>query len=143
MRLFLTLLSVTLALAGMSCGGNAQPPGQANSALTGTSDPIVGGTRLRSPLSNPAPRSRDVARLEGDAPPVDARFTISCTMFRGHDHVIRADRFKEELIAKSGLHTWHILHTEQQSMLYFGYYRTYNDREHDPKECPPAQMMSS
>ena len=40
---------------------------------------------------------------------------------------------------KSGLRAWHILHTEQKSMLCYGYYRTYDDREKDPKETARAQ----
>ncbi|HWE02597.1 MAG TPA: hypothetical protein VG326_09330 [Tepidisphaeraceae bacterium] len=138
MRIFLTVLSVALAMAGLSCGGNAPPQIQQNTAVTGTPDAIVGGTTA-TPRSDSAPRSRDMGRLDGDAPPADARFTIFCDVFRGPDHVIRSTQLKDDLIQKTGMHAWHILHTEQQSMLCFGYYRIFDDSDHEPKETARAQ----
>ena len=43
------------------------------------------------------------------------------------------------MIRSSGLRNWHLIHTEAQSSLYFGYYRTFDDKEHDPREVARAQ----
>ncbi len=128
MRTYLSLLSMAVALVGLSCGGNAPPSQQANGGLT-----------------NPAEQST-AAQSGGatteDVPPADARFTIFCTVVRGADHVTRAVHFKEELIATTKLHGWHIVHTDQSSTICYGYYRTYDDHavggDADPKEAARA-----
>ncbi len=142
MKTTVALLSIAMALSGASCGGTSQPAGQAaNSALP--PDAGSGGyaaLRQRGDVeSSPPNRPASVVQTEGDAPPKDARFTLFCQVVHGPDHVLRASRMKDELIRTTGLRSWHIVHAEDQSSLFFGYYRSFDDKETDPQEFARAQ----
>jgi hypothetical protein len=70
-----------------------------------------------------------------DPPPIpkDARYTIICGAVEGQFHIERAKKLKTDLIKQTGLRDWYIVHGERESVVYFGYYRTFNDPS-DPKE---------
>jgi hypothetical protein len=122
MRYFaLVLLMSGLAIGASSCGGTAPPPDQKGPGA------LAGGNGVGP------------GRIEGDAPPSDARFTIFCDVIRGPNHVAEAARLKEQLSSKYNLHAWHIIHADDQSTLYYGYYRTFTDDKSDPAEFAHSQ----
>lgn len=71
-------------------------------------------------------------------PPKGAQYTIFCARIEGDAHVERSNRLKNDLIQKSGLRDWYVLHDDRQSLLYHGYYRTFNDTA-DRREMERAQ----
>src|SRR6185437_232877 len=76
---------------------------------------------------------------QGDAaPPKDAQWTLYCRVVPGPDHVIRANEYKNELIKTSGMKDWYVIHDEDQSVIYYGYYRAIDDAK-DRKEAERAQ----
>lgn len=71
-------------------------------------------------------------------PPKGAQYTIFCARIEGDAHVSRAQRLKTELLQKTNLNGWHVVHEERQSLLYYGFYRAFND-QNDKKETARAQ----
>ncbi len=72
------------------------------------------------------------------APPKGAQYTIFCGRVEGDAHVERAVRVKNELNARTGLNGFYVIHEAGQSLLYYGFYRTFNDPK-DRKETSRAQ----
>jgi hypothetical protein len=72
-------------------------------------------------------------------PPKDARYTLFCESIPGPDHVHQANYLKSQLLKGTTLKDWYVVHSEQESTLYYGYYRTYNDPK-DAKETDRAQL---
>ena len=125
MRLTLTLATCMLALLAASCGENKNTDSrQQQQQLSG---------------SNPQTASaQQSANSDQPAPPKDAQFTIFCTKIDGPGHVQRARQLKEELLKTTKLKDWYVTHSEQQSTLYYGYYKSFND-PNDPKETARVQ----
>jgi hypothetical protein len=65
--------------------------------------------------------------------PKDARLTIMCQICAGPARIGEANRLKEYLLATTKLRDWYVVHGEQDSTLYYGFYRSTN-KEADPKE---------
>lgn len=59
--------------------------------------------------------------------PKGAQWTILCREIGGVGHVQRARQLKESLMNTPGMRDWHLLHKEDSSVLYYGYYKTYNE----------------
>jgi hypothetical protein len=53
-------------------------------------------------------------------------------------HVPDSERLKSQLIARTGSRDWYVLHGENQSTLYYGFYKTYDDKN-QPTEMTRAQ----
>lgn len=142
MKFYVVSLCAAVAMGVCACGGTPTAS-TANPSMTGeagstSAAPAVGrghetGTSV---AAKPVGRSN---RFEGDAPPADARFTLLCDEIVGPDHVLRAAALKAQLIASTGLTAWHIVHTEDKSSLFFGYYRVADDASSDPGEYTRAQ----
>ncbi|HET6252323.1 MAG TPA: hypothetical protein VFE47_31845 [Tepidisphaeraceae bacterium] len=60
-------------------------------------------------------------------------------MIRTPDHVQAARRLQIELTAETGIHTWHIVHNKDESILLCGYYRAY-DSHSDLQDYTRAQL---
>jgi hypothetical protein len=131
-----TLLAVAIATAGLSCASSqvstsdAQTPGQPISpsgTVTGSAAPKA---------------AANVSSIDGDVPPLDARFHLFCDDVVGPNHIARAGQLKV-LLSQTypGMRGWHIIHTEEKSSLYYGYYRTISkdDPKLDPQEVARAQ----
>ncbi len=82
--------------------------------------------------------SKADAPADASAPPKDAQWTLYCRVVTGPDHVARAKEYKNELIKASGMKDWYVVHEEDQSVLYYGYYRAIAHPK-DKKESDHAQ----
>jgi hypothetical protein len=60
-------------------------------------------------------------------PPEGAQFTIYCLTVSGPEHVARANRFREQLVAHGAMKDWYVIHSEGHSTIYYGFYRAFND----------------
>lgn len=75
------------------------------------------------------------------SPPADAQWTLYCAALDGPGHVEQANNVKEQLIkltSTQGLKDWYVIHQDNESVLYYGFYRTIDDARHD-KEAERAQ----
>jgi hypothetical protein len=84
------------------------------------------------------PKSESAAPAAEGVPPKDARWTLYCQAIGGAAHVEQANAAKDELVKMTGLKDWYVIHSEGQSVIYFGFYRSIRDPR-DPKESDRAQ----
>jgi hypothetical protein len=78
------------------------------------------------------------AQPSGSVAPKDAQWTIYCASITGPNHVEQANQVKADLMKMSALRDWYVIHQEAESVLYYGFYRAYNDQK-DAKESARAQ----
>ncbi len=57
-------------------------------------------------------------------PPKDAEWTIYCTDISGPDHIRQAKNLPSDLVRKTGMRGWYVVHGDAESKLFFGFYRT-------------------
>jgi len=68
---------------------------------------------------------------DSPVPPMDAQWTLLVYSERGPSHVSEANTLKNSLIRMTGRHDWYVIHSGDESNIYFGYYRAFDD-PHDP-----------
>jgi len=86
----------------------------------------------------PAPAPAKADPNAAPIPPKDAQWTIYCQAIPGVTHVEQANAFKAELIKLTKMNDWYVIHSEDESTLYYGFYRSINDPK-DKKESERAQ----
>lgn len=106
-----------LGLLCSSCGENKSPNPQQPQQQT---------------LSNPgaaAPSKAAAANQDNSVvvPPNDAQWTIYCIAIPGPDHVERAKELEDDLKQSTHMSAWYVIHEDQQSTLYYGYYKSNDD----------------
>ena len=74
-----------------------------------------------------APTAADAAVDAPAVPPEGAMYTLLCLSFTGPDHIADATRIKQQLIQQTQLKDWYVVHSQTQSDLYYGYYKTHED----------------
>jgi hypothetical protein len=85
--------------------------------------------------TTPAGVSDDAAM---PAPPQGAQFTLHCATFNSPTHIQDAKRTKDYLVRGTGSKDWYVVHSADESDLYFGFYKTFDDRS-QTKEYERAQ----
>ncbi len=109
-----------LGLLCTSCGENkspdpAQPQQQTlNAAPTAPAKPTAAAAK---------PANSTVAA----APANDAQWTIYCVAIPGPGHVERSKELEDDLKQSSHMSAWYLIHEDQQSTLYYGYYKSNDD----------------
>lgn len=110
---------IALSLLGLvcsSCGENKSPNPQAPQQQS-----------LSSPAAAPTKAPVASAGNSVVAPANDAQWTIYCVSIPGPGHVERAKELEDDLKKSSHLSAWYVIHEDQQSTLYYGYYKTSDD----------------
>ena len=134
-NLCLGTLSLALAMVAASCTENAPPKSDLNRSamvpdgieFTRSNDQVVtlgsqGAVSPSSPASTVAQATP--AKQETVTPPKDAKWTIFCTVVGGPGHSQRAKQFKAELAEATKSGKWYVVHEEDKSTIYYGFYRT-------------------
>lgn len=88
----------------------------------------------KEPASTEAPAmasSTDARPTAISAAPKNAQWTILCRTIRGLDHVIRAKAMKDSLLKTTQMRDWHLVHKEDESQLFYGYYASYEPKTRD------------
>jgi hypothetical protein len=102
-------------------------------ALTGVM--LMGATIV---LGQSVPPNVDDGNSIIVAPPTGARYTIYCLSVTGSDHTLRANEIKRLWAAATHRQDWYVLHQDDQSLIYFGYYRAASD----PKDSDSARIVA-
>jgi hypothetical protein len=92
---------------------------------------LLGCTPQKPPPVNPTPASPTEGGAGGmDLPafPPGAQSTLLCNTFNGPAHVVEATRAKEYLKQRSGSDQWYVIHSADESDLFYGFYSTDDDR---------------
>lgn len=118
MKRLLYVGTVLILLLAGACSENQ--PAQSSERLPA---PAVSAVQISAqPAAGADSRSLPAAVSGSPAPPPGAEWTIFCTLVRGPDHVLVANRAKEDLVQQTHMGGWHLIHHEEDSILYYGYY---------------------
>jgi len=132
------MLLIPLCLIAASCAVD-QPKSQPTVGTNTMSkpEPWLGAKPMTAPKSAPAVAKESSrkpinasasAKKDGSlGPPKDAQFTLYCADYTGPAHVEVANRVKQDLTATSGLRNWYVIHQEDRSTLFYGYYKELDD----------------
>jgi hypothetical protein len=71
--------------------------------------------------------------------PDGAQFTIYCLSLNEPTHVPDADGLKASLVRRTHSDQWYVIHGTDESSLYFGYYKTFTDRNQPAERQRAAQ----
>jgi hypothetical protein len=144
------VLGLVLGWCGSSCVENEPPPVQKPVTILSppvTAQPAIKPAQKQESRADRQADPKQVIRASTAAPqvppgapaaPKGAQYTIFCGRVQGDAHVERANRIKTDLITKTALRDFYVVHEDGQSLLYYGYYRTFNDPA-DKKETSRAQ----
>ncbi len=72
------------------------------------------------PAPNPAPKPPE----ESIVVPPGAHWTILCAEIGGPGHGERAKRLKDDLAATTHLTKWYVVHEDDKSLIYYGFYKS-------------------
>ena len=117
-----------LAAAVAGCGGDGVTPPQAMHGADGQSS-------LQAHTAGGAARPDKLSA--GPMMPDGAKYTIVCAQYGGAGHVAESKAAKDKLIETTGRSDFYVLHDENQSTLYFGYYKSI-ESDVDPAEAKRA-----
>lgn len=147
--LFLTILT---GVGVASCGENAPPA--ANTGAGAVADarprqlppppggPVASAAVTAAPAVGTSPRPQAATAAPPAAPevlpPKDARYTLLCYTVRGAGHVQLAADLKQSLVQQTNRKDWYVVHGQEASNLYFGFYRSVSDPA-DAKETDRAR----
>jgi len=76
-------------------------------------------------------------------PPSEAQWTIQCRVFTGENRIAEAMRVRDYLRKQTGEKTWYLLHTDNDTTLFFGYYRSIQVEGSDGKDRKDAERAHS
>jgi hypothetical protein len=104
-------LAVCFTAAGC---GSSQTPASSSAAAPAQAD---------SAISEPVTDDSAVP-----VPPQGASYSLHCAVYTDPTHIMDAKRVKEMLIRTTGLKDFYIVHGSDESDLYYGFYKTFDDR---------------
>ncbi|HEY1921138.1 MAG TPA: hypothetical protein VGG44_00115 [Tepidisphaeraceae bacterium] len=122
-RILFFVMGLLFAAIG-GCASHAAPDSTGQAAVAPDSDSAA-----------PAAVAQEDA---APTPVAGAQFTLHCSMFTGPTHTMDAKRLKEYLVRQTGSKDWYVVHSADESDLYFGYYKSFDDRA-DVAEYTRAQ----
>src|SRR4051812_26010600 len=101
----LALLAAALVAAGCASGKSGNEPAPPQLSTSGA-----------APSANAGPTI-----------PKGAQWTLFCLTVPGDNHVAQANQLKTDLLKTTPLKDWYVVHQETESLLCYGYYRSYHD----------------
>jgi hypothetical protein len=99
-------------------------------AMVSPVNEATGGSDARAAAPAPKPAAPAPAAVAQAAPkedvsiPKDAKWTIFCTVISGPGHSEQARQLKARLAATTGSGKWYVVHDDEKSTIYYGFYRT-------------------
>lgn len=117
-----TVIVAVAVASGISCtnGSTAERAGSAAMPRLAGSGAGAGGTAAPS------------------IPP-GAQWTVFCQEYTSPDHVLQAKRIREMLVDATHMKDWYVVHHEDRSTLYYGFYKSINKAD-DRAEAARAQQ---
>ena len=110
-------LATWMAIAAMALLAGCSAAGAPNPTAS-SATPAV------SSNSSPSDNANDMGM---PVPPPGAMFTMFCTAFTSPTHIADAMQAKQYLIQRTGLKDWYVVHSQQESDLFYGFYTTFDD----------------
>jgi hypothetical protein len=114
----LWLAGLAIGLIASGCAGTQTP---ASSSATPTTDAPI-QTQANAGASQ---QSNDDSM---PVPPPGAMYSLHCATFTGETHIMDAKRVKDMMLTSTGLKDFYIIHSADESDLYYGFYKTFDDQ---------------
>jgi hypothetical protein len=127
-----SILLMTVSALGLlsvaSCSPDAPVSTASNGQISNPVDPprVAVAYLERSPTLI-GPGSAPIVDEPPVAPPKDAQWTLLVFSEQGPTHVSDANALKKTLIAKTNRRDWYVIHSGDESDIYFGYYRAFDE----------------
>lgn len=122
--------------ANVTFGGNVTnplpPAAGTDSVVPVRSAPVV------------APPKPLVPKEEVVVPPKEAKWTLFCAVMSGSGHIERAKQIKTRLTESTKSNKWYVVHEDDKSTLYYGFYRTIDrgTKDGDAAQADKASIAS-
>jgi hypothetical protein len=105
-------------------------------AIVGLAMGLLGCAPQKPPppaVPNPtaAPATGGAGGMDLPAFPPGAQSTLLCNTFGGPAHIVEATRAKEYLKYRTGSDQWYVIHSADESDLFYGFYSTDDERAQD------------
>lgn len=106
------LLLLALSLGAASCAKNKSADRGTQGAAT-----VAPARSGDTPVANAKPQA---------APPIPtgAEWTIYCATIPGLGHIQQSTRVRDQLVRGTGMRDWYVVHNENDSTLYYGFYKS-------------------
>jgi hypothetical protein len=119
-RLFSGLILAATATLAVSCAPD---------------HPAGDNTQTSAMSASPSGRSTATLRASADMPavPRGALYTIYCTAVSGPGHIEESRLMRQSLVSGTKMKDWYIVHGNDKSTLYYGFYRSVDPR--DPSDA--------
>ena len=118
------LVSLALCLGAASC---AKSP-STKSAEGGGVIPAAAPTQVDAGAPQATPEAKPQAAKAGapkaPAIPAGAEWTIHCTAIPGAGHVVQSTQLRDQLARSTGMRDWYVIHGDNESTLYYGFYKS-------------------
>ena len=70
---------------------------------------------------------------------LDALWAIYCRSFVGPTRAAEAKRMRDIMAQRTSMKQWHVIHLEEESTLYYGFYRSIQEDSPDSKDRRDAE----
>jgi hypothetical protein len=145
-RVVRSILSMTISALGVlsvaSCGPDTPATSAGDSLASSPVDPprnAPAAPQQPRSLTGPGPAPHvDESPL---SPPKDAQWTLLVYSSRGPSHVSDANGLKKMLIAKTARRDWYVIHSGDESDIYFGYYRSFDNQVDPSSKAAQADLQ--
>ena len=142
MKQQLILTAAILAIAG--CGADKSATSREKAPLavdaintkSGGLNPSAGGSTASAAALN---ASNGVPAAGMVVPPEGANWTLWVRAFSGPAHIEQSKLIKDQLAQTTGMKDWYLIHSDNDSILYYGYYRAVDDPKHEPADTRRAK----
>jgi hypothetical protein len=128
----LAVMALSFLAASCAQSGGAKGPAAGAAAAGGGDAPAV-----------KADTKPQAAGPSGPSIPAGAEWTIYCTSITGAAHVMQATQLRDQLVRSTGMRDWYVIHGENDSALYYGFYKTVDKNAKAAREKIDAMTDAS
>lgn len=129
MRIPVVLVALLAAVGATSCAGKTQTPRSARGELP---------EAKAQPTNGPQP-----ATPAAPAIPPGAEWTIYCATLPGVGHIQQSSHLRDRLVQTTGMRDWYVVHGENDSTLYYGFFKTIDKNAKATREKIDAMTDAS
>jgi hypothetical protein len=107
-------LALALCVGASSCAKSQSGPKGRDGA-----QPVA-----RQPAPGDGGGAKPQAAVSAPAIPAGAEWTIYCTTIPGLGHIQQSTNLRDQLVKSTGMRDWYVVHGENDSTLYYGFYKS-------------------
>jgi hypothetical protein len=114
------VLTVLLCVGAASCAKGPALTADDGPSSVATAQPGRAGADAKPQ----AGKSKHASAPQAPAIPAGAEWTIYCTTVPGAAHIQQSTQLRDQLIKSTGMRDWYVIHSANESTLYYGFYKS-------------------